>query len=439
MARREERHWWYAGMRRVALAVLEQRARRATRIAHSGRWLRHRRDDRSRCAALARSSASTSPGKALEPARATRPERRWPARRSSSCRSARDVRRGHQLRSRLPPGCGNDSARCREMRRVLKPGACFLLRVQRTTGCAASTIGWSTRGIAIRRDEVQRQARATRVSRRPADLGQLAALPARSRQAIARASQGDADERPANRTCGSRPGRSTALLESAVAVESLAIPRGVPLPFGLRCWLSLAPCEPRRWPRRRSVDARSARRGDAEAPGGEVASPRGDRRAGVCVACPASRRPVRRARLLRAGHAALLLPARAWVSQQLHAGMLPALAARHLHRLPDLRRRRARAWPIRRRCLARPAAGRRWRWSGCGCCTCSWLALFTFALSADAPAADRCPRSAARWSSPSAASSARRCITKTWCARRSGCPARCCAWSGRTPQRGRSA
>src|SRR5919206_4875754 len=24
MARREERHWWYAGMRRVALAVLEQ-------------------------------------------------------------------------------------------------------------------------------------------------------------------------------------------------------------------------------------------------------------------------------------------------------------------------------------------------------------------------------------------------------------------------------
>src|SRR5438309_3910201 len=38
MARREERHWWYAGMRRVALAVLEGaiRGRRGLRILDAG-------------------------------------------------------------------------------------------------------------------------------------------------------------------------------------------------------------------------------------------------------------------------------------------------------------------------------------------------------------------------------------------------------------------
>ena len=71
----------------VALAVLEQRARRPPRTAHPGRRLRHRRHDR-RAAALRR-GRRRRPG--LGSARAgprPRAEASWPARRSSSCRFA---------------------------------------------------------------------------------------------------------------------------------------------------------------------------------------------------------------------------------------------------------------------------------------------------------------------------------------------------------------
>ena len=63
MARQEERHWWYTGMRRVALAVLEgvldgrrdcaSWTRAAARVGR--RW---------RCDNSARSSAWTWPGRA---------------------------------------------------------------------------------------------------------------------------------------------------------------------------------------------------------------------------------------------------------------------------------------------------------------------------------------------------------------------------------------
>ena len=89
MARREERHWWYAGMRRVALAVLDRALAGRTRTAHPGRWLRHRRDHH-RAAALRRGRrrrpglGSAGAGARPRPARAGAGVDRAPALRAAA-------------------------------------------------------------------------------------------------------------------------------------------------------------------------------------------------------------------------------------------------------------------------------------------------------------------------------------------------------------------
>ena len=128
MARREERHWWYAGMRRVALAVLRPRARRSHRAAHPRRRLRHRRHHRRAAPLRRRGRHRPGLGSARAGARA-RADRlaRASIERLPFARRRFDVATSFEVVYHL--GVASDAAALIELRRVLTPGGVLLLRV----------------------------------------------------------------------------------------------------------------------------------------------------------------------------------------------------------------------------------------------------------------------------------------------------------------------
>ncbi len=148
-----------------------------------------------------------------------------------------------------------------------------------------------------------------------------------------------------------------ALLENLVAVEAVTLPRRLPAPFGLSLIALARGADRERSPgehARRGHDARvrgaSVSRADAAADAlATLGRPRCTAHLRGFGPGAALERAARRARLLRAGHAALLLPARSLDRRPASSRPLPTLDTRHLHRLSDLRRRRARP--------ALPAAG----------------------------------------------------------------------------------
>ena len=231
MARREERHWWYAGMRRVALAVLERAldGRSGLRILDAGCGTGGTTVELRRFGEVVGIDLAWA---ALEPAR---------SRGLSGLARASiedlpfgsatfDVATSFEVVYHL--GVASDAAALKEIRRVLRPGGLFLLRVP--------AHDW-LRGEHDRLVHTRHRYSRGEVSRKLADAGfgverltwanTVLFLPAVAKRLLERTNGHDAAA--AEPDLWQPPAPLNALLESAVAVEALAIPRGVPLPFGL--------------------------------------------------------------------------------------------------------------------------------------------------------------------------------------------------------------
>jgi SAM-dependent methyltransferase len=231
MARREERHWWYAGMRRVALAVLERTlaGQRGLRLLDAG------------CGTGGTTACLRRFGDVVGIDRA------WEALRPASDRIAGLVRGSIES---LPfasatfdvvtsfevvyhLGVANDVAALSELRRVLKPGGTLLLRVP--------AHDW-LRGAHDRLVHTRHRYTPAEVEAKLTSAGFVAEqiswantllfLPAVAKRVLLERGDGASDT-AAEPDLWQPPGPLNAMLESAVAIEALLIPNRVPLPFGL--------------------------------------------------------------------------------------------------------------------------------------------------------------------------------------------------------------
>jgi SAM-dependent methyltransferase len=230
MARQEERHWWYTGMRRVAVAVLESvlDGRDGLRILDAG------------CGTGGTTVALRRFGQVfgvdlawegLEPAR----ERglsglaRATVERLPFASASFDAATSFEVVYHL--GVANDIRAFEEIRRVLKTDGVFLLRVPAHDWLR----GEHDRLVHTRHryapDEVlgKLEAAGFRVDQLTW-ANTLLFPPAVAKRLLERV-QGESDD--AEPDLWQPPGPVNSVLESAIAVEALAIPRRVPLPFGL--------------------------------------------------------------------------------------------------------------------------------------------------------------------------------------------------------------
>jgi SAM-dependent methyltransferase len=231
MARREKRHWWYAGMRRVALAVLRQwlDGQRGVRILDAG------------CGTGGTTVELTQFGEvigvdlaweALEPARERQLKElaRASIERLPFADSTFDVATSFEVVYHL--GVQSDMSALREIRRVLRSGGLFLLRVPAHDWLR----GEHDRLVHTRHryspDEVAAKLEASGF--RIEQLSWANTLlfpPAVAKRLLERfRTSSSADGEP---DLWQPPAPINAVLESAVAVEAGLIPRRVPLPFGL--------------------------------------------------------------------------------------------------------------------------------------------------------------------------------------------------------------
>ena len=232
MARREERHWWYAGMRRVALAVLERALddRAGLRILDAGCGTGGTTIELQRFGEVVGVDLAWA---ALEPARGRGLRRLTRASIESLPfgTASFDVATSFEVVYHL--GVASDVAALKEIRRVLKPGGLFLLRVP--------AHDW-LRGEHDRLVHTRHRYSWEEISHKLADAGfgverlswanTLLFLPAVAKRLLER-TNGHDPAAAAEPDLWQPPAPLNALLESTVAVEALAIPRGVPLPFGL--------------------------------------------------------------------------------------------------------------------------------------------------------------------------------------------------------------
>src|ERR1700680_1839493 len=128
MARREERHWWYAGMRRVALAVLGHAldGRRGLRILDAGCGTGGTTTELRRFGEVIGVDLAWA---ALEPARARGLNllARASIEQLPFQGATFDAATSFEVVYHL--GVGSDTSALREIHRVLKPGGLFMLRV----------------------------------------------------------------------------------------------------------------------------------------------------------------------------------------------------------------------------------------------------------------------------------------------------------------------
>jgi SAM-dependent methyltransferase len=232
MARREERHWWYTGMRRVALAVLEAQldGRRTDQLklldagcGTGGTTIELRRFGEVYGADLA--------WEALEPARGRGLTHlaRSSIEALPFASGSFDVVTSFEVVYHL--GVANDVCAFQEIRRVLKPGGLFVLRVPGHDWLR----GEHDRLVHTRHryspDEVRGKLEAAGF--RLEQLTWANALlfpPAVAKRLMERFASTSADAEP---DLWQPPAPINAVLESAIAMEGLALPRGLPLPFGL--------------------------------------------------------------------------------------------------------------------------------------------------------------------------------------------------------------
>src|SRR4051794_33114392 len=128
MARREERHWWYAGMRRVAIAVLERAlaGRTGLRVLDAGCGTGGTTVELRRFGEVVGVDLAWE---ALEPARGRGLSQlaRASIERLPFASGTFDAATSFEVVYHLD--VGNDTLALSEVRRVLKPGGIFLLRV----------------------------------------------------------------------------------------------------------------------------------------------------------------------------------------------------------------------------------------------------------------------------------------------------------------------
>jgi SAM-dependent methyltransferase len=230
MARQEERHWWYTGMRRVALAVLDGvlDGQRDLRILDAG------------CGTGGTTLALRRFGQVvgvdlawegLEPAR----ERglsglaRATIERLPFSPASFDVATSFEVVYHL--GVANDIRAFEEIRRVLKPGGVFLLRVPAHDWLR----GEHDRLVHTRHryspDEVRGKLEAAGFTIDQLTWANSLLFPPAVAKRLLERVQGETDD--AEPDLWQPPGPINGMLESAIAVEALAIPRRLPLPFGL--------------------------------------------------------------------------------------------------------------------------------------------------------------------------------------------------------------
>jgi SAM-dependent methyltransferase len=233
MARREQRHWWYAGMRRVALAVLRQALpdtsdRRLILDAGcgtGGTTLELRRFGEVVGLDLA--------WEALQPAaaRGLRALTRGSVERLPFASNTFDVVTSFEVIYHL--GVASDTNALRELRRVLKRGGLLLLRVP-----AHDWLRGEHDRLVHTRHRYSRAEIADKLDQAGFGMQRLSWAntllfpPAVAKRLLER-SNGHVDDVAAEPDLWQPPGPINALLEDLVAVEAFAIPRGLPLPFGL--------------------------------------------------------------------------------------------------------------------------------------------------------------------------------------------------------------
>jgi SAM-dependent methyltransferase len=232
MARREERHWWYAGMRQVALAVLADAldGRRNLRILDAGcgtggTTVELRRFGEVVGVDLAWEALEPASGRGLtELARASVEQLPFGA-------ATFDVATSFEVIYHL--GVDSDLSALHEVRRVLKPGALFLLRVPAHNWLRGEHDRLvHTRRRYTRGEVAEKLRRAGFAVERLSWANTVLFPPAVAKRLLER-TNGHASPAEAEPDLWQPPGPVNAVLQALVGIEALAIPRGVALPFGL--------------------------------------------------------------------------------------------------------------------------------------------------------------------------------------------------------------
>jgi SAM-dependent methyltransferase len=230
MARREERHWWYTGMRRVALAVLDSvlAGRSGLRILDAGCGTGGTTRELQRYGEVVGVDLAWE---ALLPARARGSGHlaRASIERLPFQSGSFDLVTSFEVVYHL--GVSNDGCAFEEIRRVLKSGGLLLLRVP--------AHDW-LRGEHDRLVHTRHRYSPAEVAEKLTSAGfgvvrlswanTVLFPPAVAKRLLERLQPASGDAEP---DLWQPPGPLNAALERAIAVEALAIPRGVPLPFGL--------------------------------------------------------------------------------------------------------------------------------------------------------------------------------------------------------------
>jgi SAM-dependent methyltransferase len=232
MARREARHWWYAGMRQVALAVLEEALAGRTGLllldagcGTGGTTIELRRFGEVVGVDLAWEALCPARDRGLhELARGSIEQ--LPFRDGSF-----DVATSFEVVYHLD--VGSDIGALREIRRVLRPGGLFLLRVPAHDWLRGEHDRLvHTRHRYTRAEVAAKLDEAGFTVQRLSWANSLLFPPAVAKRMLER--QNGRDPSAAiEPDLWQPPEPLNAMLQSVVAVEAFAIPKGIPLPFGL--------------------------------------------------------------------------------------------------------------------------------------------------------------------------------------------------------------
>lgn len=234
MFRREERHWWYVGMRRAALALLSSELDGQTDLrlldagcGTGGTTIRLQRFGHVVGVDLAWEALGPAATRGLDGRLVRGTVERLPFADASF-----DAVTSFEVIYHL--GVGDDRRAFSELRRVLRPDGVLLLRLPAHDWLR----GEHDRLVHTRhrydRSEVRaRLAEAGFTVERLSWANSALFLPAAAKRIFERFQSSAGSSDAAEPDLWQPPEPLNGLLEQVVAVEALALPRGIPLPFGL--------------------------------------------------------------------------------------------------------------------------------------------------------------------------------------------------------------